>query len=158
MSKVLRSIRPFQHMVRPSVAREIGPIFCIFCGQLVPQRSREEDPRGRLKRYCSRSCKSKQARVLSQQRKEARRERAVELLVSRPTLEERRKKPLDWWVSQAHQVSGRCQVCEGPIEGMYIPPTVETQGECAVVAHCRVCGRERMLLAGRNQVPYEENG
>ena len=158
MSKVLRSIRPFQHMVRPAVARSLGPVTCLFCEQIVPQRPPEEDPRGRLKRYCDRICQNRQAKKLSRERKLARDERKVELLVSRPTPEERRKKPLDWWVSQAHQVSGRCQVCEGPIEGMYIPPTVETQGECAVVAHCRVCGRERMLLAGRNQVPYEENG
>lgn len=30
-------------------------------------------------------------------------------------------------------------------------------GECAVVAHCRVCGAERMVIAGRGGMPYGES-
>ncbi len=67
-------------------------------------------------------------------------------------------KPITWWVAQAMGIVETCKACEGPVEGVYVAPTVETMGECAVVAHCRTCGRERMVLAGRGGVPYEEQG
>jgi hypothetical protein len=65
-------------------------------------------------------------------------------------------KPVTWWVAQAMGIVETCRACEGPVEGIYIAPTTETKGECAVVAHCRLCGRERMVLAGRAGVPYED--
>ena len=65
-------------------------------------------------------------------------------------------KPVTWWVAQAMGVMERCVKCDGPVEGVYVAPTQGTQGECAVVAHCRMCGAERMVLAGRGGVPYED--
>ena len=64
--------------------------------------------------------------------------------------------PFIWWVAQANQVTGTCEKCEGPIEGVYVPPTQGSEYECAVVAHCRVCGQERMILAGSAGVPYTD--
>ena len=63
--------------------------------------------------------------------------------------------PLGWWIAQANAIRETCERCEGPVEGVYVAPTKETMGECAVVAHCRICGRERMVTAGRNGIPYE---
>ena len=63
-------------------------------------------------------------------------------------------KPVTWWVAQAMGIVETCERCEGPVEGVYVAPTMATQGECAVVAHCRICGRERMVLSGRMGVPY----
>ena len=64
-------------------------------------------------------------------------------------------KSYSWWVAQADQVRETCAKCEGPVEGAYAPPTPATHGECAVVAHCRLCGAERMVLCGRGGIPYE---
>lgn len=65
-------------------------------------------------------------------------------------------KPSPWWVAQAEAIRETCERCEGPVEGVYIPPTRETANECAVVAHCRLCGRERMVLSGMAGTPYED--
>ena len=64
-------------------------------------------------------------------------------------------KPFSWWVAQADAVTETCTKCEGPMEGVYVPPSQGNMGECAIVAHCR-CGVERMILAGRGGVPYED--
>lgn len=61
--------------------------------------------------------------------------------------------PMTWWVAQADEIMERCQKCDGPVEGVYVPPTQSTLGECAVVAHCRICGRERVVITGRGGVP-----
>ena len=63
-------------------------------------------------------------------------------------------KPLSWWLAQALSVEGACPKCAEPVEGVYVSPTQATMGECAVVAHCR-CGWERMVVAGRGGMPYE---
>ena len=66
--------------------------------------------------------------------------------------------PFSWWVAQAEAVEGVCAKCEGPLVGVYVPPTRATVNECAVVAHCRVCGGERLVLAGCAGVPYDQKG
>ncbi len=78
--------------------------------------------------------------------------------LDRAILQERRMeaRPFSWWVAQADAMMERCVKCEGPVEGVYVPPTQATMGECAVVAHCRICGAERMVLAGRGGVPYTD--
>ena len=65
-------------------------------------------------------------------------------------------KSLTWWVAQAMGVMEQCVKCEGLVEGIYVPATRETMGECAVVAHCRICGWERVVLAGHGGVPYAQ--
>ena len=79
--------------------------------------------------------------------------RAGSLVIVRPP--PRVPKPFSWWVAQADQVSETCAKCEGAMEGVYVPPTQETMGECAVIAHCR-CGIERVVIAGRDRVPYDD--
>lgn len=64
-------------------------------------------------------------------------------------------KPFSWWVAQADAITETCAKCEGPMEGVYVPPSQGNMEECAIVAHCR-CGVERMILAGRGGVPYED--
>mgnify|MGYP001580033488 CR=1 FL=1 len=62
-----------------------------------------------------------------------------------------------WWVAQADAVTATCAKCEGAMDGVYVPPTQATMGECAVVAHCRMCGAELMVIAGRAGVPYSQS-
>ncbi len=117
---------------------------------------------GRPPRYCDGpECR----RVMRQARDRAYDERRKAGLVHSPheTLERpltplAPPSPLSWWIEQAEAIQETCRVCAGPVVGVYVAPTVETMGECAVVAHCRVCARERMVLAGRGGVPYTEQG
>ena len=65
-------------------------------------------------------------------------------------------RPLVWWIAQAELITETCAKCEGPMTGQYITPTQGTMGECAVVANCRICGTERVVIAGRGGIPYSD--
>ena len=114
---------------------------------------------GRPPRYCEgRECR----RIQRQARDRAYHERRKAGLVQSPhDTPDRPLAPLappqqvDWWAAQADAIEETCQVCQGPVFGVYVAPTRDTFGECAVVAHCRICGRERVVIAGRMGVPYE---
>ena len=59
-------------------------------------------------------------------------------------------RPVAWWQAQAAKVTGgRCLKCRGVTDGVYVPPTRETELECAVAEHCRTCGWETVLVRGR---------
>ena len=123
-----------------------GPRCCIILatprGHRGPGRSRD---------YCSKSC----ARAAAAQRTAQRRaQREGEIFAALPPTPSLIPKPLVWWVAQAMGIMERCIKCEGPVEGTYVSATPETMGECAVVAHCRLCGRERVVITGRGGVPY----
>ena len=114
------------------------------CGHRGPGRSRD---------YCSKSC----ARAAAMQRTAQRRaQRESEVFAALPPTPSLIPKPLVWWVAQAMGIMERCVKCEGPVEGTYVSATPETMGECAVVAYCRLCGRERMVIAGRGGIPYSQ--
>src|SRR3990167_468007 len=129
---------------------------CLICRAPLPPPVRIN---GRPREYCSRACRRIQAR-----RKDyAYRQRVkLGLTVPREGSTEPRPKPqpsqpVSWWVAQAEAIRETCRVCEGPVEGVYVAPTQGTVGECAGVAHCRMCGRERVIIAGRMGVPYAKN-
>ena len=130
--------------------------YCKHCHQTFFTRTN-----GRPREYCDRLPCQREMRLTwgreyRQRLKEGytptqRRSRPDDLL---PRAPEPSPKPVTWWVAQAMGIVETCEKCEGPVEGVYVAPTMATQGECAVVAHCRLCGRERMVLSGRMGVPY----
>ncbi len=108
-------------------------------------------PQGRKMRYCSLGCSRKAAAA----RRTARLYREDMARLDGVAPETSHRRSMAWWIAQADQITGSCAKCEGLIVGAYIPPTQETMGECAVVAHCRLCGAERLVIAGRGGVPYD---
>jgi len=63
-------------------------------------------------------------------------------------------KSVEWWQAQARQLTGnQCLKCGGFTLGVYVPPSMENQLECAVVEQCRVCGWESVRVRGRGNEP-----
>ena len=111
---------------------------CTWCKSIM------DPPQHRL--YCSPTCRANARYDRRWEKPEGPREPVPEA------------QPFSWWVAQANEVDTRCPRCDGPVHGIYIPPTAATVGECAVVAHCRLCGREHVLIVGRAGVPYTQQG
>ena len=116
---------------------------------------------GRPPQYCDKlACRRIQRRERDRaydERRKAGLVRSPHESPERPLTPQAPPQPVSWWVAQAEAIRETCSVCEGPVEGVYVAPTQGTVGECAVVAHCRMCGRERVIIAGRMGVPYARN-
>ena len=139
----------------------MAPIACMICGNPVTTQQNN----GRPRKICARRACS---HALRQQYDKAYRGRLKARLTkvytcavddwALPRDTPPVVQPFSWWVAQAAVIRETCRKCEGPVEGGYVPPTKETMGECAVVAHCRLCGAERMVIAGRGGAPYTPEG
>lgn len=56
----------------------------------------------------------------------------------------------EWWQAQALKVGGgKCLKCRGLTKGVYVPPSTETEFECAVMESCRLCGWDTVVVTGR---------
>ena len=109
-------------------------------------------PQGRHPRYCSSTCRG--AATWARHRERQAQDDIARLDAAFAAEAPREVRPFSWWVTQAEAITETCPKCEGPVEGVYVPPSQANMGECAVVAHCRICGSERMVIAGRAGVPY----
>ena len=124
---------------------------CRICSGPLPPPKRNN---GRPREFCSPKCQR-----IAQRTRDAEYRRRVKLGLIEPrrVIVERAPeippRPFSWWVAQTEEIAGTCAKCEGPIVGVYVPPTRATVNECAVVAHCRICGNERMILSGMAGVP-----
>ncbi len=122
---------------------------CHWCNGPLPKR--KPGTVGRPAYYCSDTCFHKAAWARRTERALLAEQTIDGVVRAEP---ERTVRPLTWWVAQAEAIAETCAKCDGPVRGQYIPPTQSTMNECAVVAHCQLCGSERVLIAGHGGTPY----
>jgi len=127
---------------------------CVICGAKFPPPIRLS---GRPRQYCSDACRRAMARKADQEYRDRRKRGELAPPSERVEIIREPQRPVmsvAWWSEQANKIDEICKACHGPVFGVYVAPTKETVGECAVVAHCRICGREWMIISGRMGVPY----
>lgn len=64
--------------------------------------------------------------------------------------------PVSWWTLMAQEYGGKeCPRCGGLTRAFYFPPTRKSVGDCGILETCRLCGYEKVHLAGRWGAPID---